>query len=72
MSRGDQDSGARGPPEEGHGAVMLLVRAPAPQGTDPGVAVSRLLVWGLCSDFRSIDLRQNGAKRIESIFDHYV
>ena len=29
VSRSDQDCGARGSPEQGHGAVVLLVRAPA-------------------------------------------
>ena len=48
----DQDCGARGPPEQGHGAVMLLVRASTPQGADPGVAVSGLLIGNLRSDLR--------------------
>ena len=57
VSSCDQDCGARGSPEQGHGAVVLLVRAPASQGADPGVSVSCLLKWSLCLDNRSIDLR---------------
>ena len=55
VSRSDQDCGARGSPEQGHGAVVLLVRAPASQGADPGVSVSCLLIWCLCPYVGSID-----------------
>ena len=67
VSRRDQDSGARGPSQHGHSAVMLLVRAPSSQGADPGVPVSGLLVWRLRSDTRPINLRQNGAKNTSNI-----
>ena len=63
VSSCDQDCGARGSPEQGHGAVVLLVRAPASQGADPGVSVSCLLKWSLCLDNRSIDLRQQQTKK---------
>ena len=63
-------------PEQGHSAVMLLVRAPASQGTYPGVAVSGLLVRRLCPHTCSIDLRQNSAAKHEMIiqkqYSNYV
>ena len=63
VSRSDQDCGARGSPEQGHGAVVLLVRAPTSQGADPGISVSCLLIRRLGPHTCAIDLRQNRAAR---------